>query len=76
MKNTVGFVLFAVSVLLVLFLLSSGKKPPVIPSDELHKIITTDAACAECHGPGRRAPLKPSHPPKEQCLICHKAKRN
>ncbi len=71
MKNTVGFILFALSVLLVLFLLSSGQKPPAIPADDFHKNITTDAACTECHAPGKRAPLKAAHPPKEQCLKCH-----
>lgn len=75
MKNTLGFILFAAAVLLVLFFLSSGKKPPFIPADARHQSITTDAACTECHAPGKQAPLKPSHPPKEQCLVCHKAKK-
>lgn len=74
MKSTAGFILFAAAVLLVLFYLSSGKKAPHIPSDDLHKAVSTSEACTECHAPGRSAPLKPSHPPKEQCLICHKAK--
>lgn len=75
MKSSKGFILVAVVILLVLFFLSSGKKPPIIPADNLHQSITTDAACTECHAPGRMAPLKPSHPPKEQCLICHKVKK-
>jgi hypothetical protein len=74
MKNTIWFILFAAAVILVLVLLSSGKKPPYIPDDSIHAVITVDAACAACHAPGKTAPLKPSHPPKEQCLICHKKK--
>ena len=76
MKNTIGFILFAAAIVLVLFFLStSGKKAPFIPSDDLHRIINTETACTECHAPGKRAPLKPSHPPKEQCLVCHKVKK-
>ncbi len=75
MKSTTAFIIFAAAVLLVLFLLSSsGKKAALIPADGIHKAVTTDAACSECHAPGRVSPLKPSHPPKEQCRICHKAK--
>lgn len=71
MKNTLTFIAFVLAVLLVLFFLSSSKKAPLIPSDDLHKNVTTNAACAECHAPGKQAPLKQNHPPKEQCLICH-----
>jgi hypothetical protein len=74
MKSTMGFIAFAAILLLLLFLLSSGRKAPDIPVDVLHRVITTDAACTECHAPGKAAPLKPSHPPKEQCMICHRVK--
>ena len=71
MKNTLTLIAFVLAVLLVLFFLSSSKKAPLIPSDDLHKNVTTNAACTECHAPGKQAPLKQNHPPKEQCLICH-----
>jgi hypothetical protein len=74
MKKNILFLAVAAAVLLVLFFLSSRNKAPFIPADEIHRIVTTNEACQECHAPGRRAPLKVSHPPKEQCLICHKAK--
>jgi hypothetical protein len=74
MKNTVGLAIFVLAVLLLLFFLSSNKKVPPIPSDALHSGITMDTGCAACHGPGKQAPLKPNHPPKEQCLVCHKKK--
>lgn len=75
MKKNTLFIAAAAAILLLLFVLSQGKKAPLIPVDDFHKVITTNEACAECHGPGKRAPLKESHPPKEQCLICHKVKR-
>ena len=75
MKNTLTFVAFALAVLLALFFLSSVRKPPLIPFDDLHKAVTTNAACAECHAPGKQAPLRQEHPPKEQCLTCHKLKQ-
>jgi hypothetical protein len=74
MKKNMIFIVAAV-VLLVLFFLSSRNKVPFIPADNLHKSITTNEACGECHAPGKRAPLKEGHPPKEQCLVCHKAQK-
>jgi hypothetical protein len=75
MKKNVLFIAVAVAVLIFLFYLSMSKKVPLIPGDDLHRSVTTNEACGECHAPGKRAPLKEGHPPKEQCLICHKAKR-
>jgi hypothetical protein len=75
MKKNTLFIVAAAAVLLVLFFLSSRNKVPFIPADDLHKSVTTNEACEECHALGKRAPLKESHPPKEQCLVCHKAKR-
>lgn len=75
MKSTISFIVAAAAVLIFLFVLSSGKKIPNIPADALHQMITTNEACASCHASGKQAPLKPSHPPKEQCLSCHKLLR-
>lgn len=75
MKNTVGFIAFVLAVILFLFFLSTAKKTPALPDDALHRNMTANAACAACHAPGMRAPLKSSHPPKEDCLQCHKAKK-
>ncbi len=75
MKKNMVFLVIASSVLLILFFLSSRNKVPFIPADDLHRSIVTAADCGECHAFGKRAPLKETHPPKEQCLICHKVKR-
>ncbi len=73
MKGTFGLVIAAVVIVLGLFFLSStGKKPPLIPQNAAHTGITTAEGCAACHAPGRSSPLREKHPPKEQCLVCHK----
>ncbi len=74
MRKTMSFVIFVVVVLAFLFYLSQTKKAPFMPSDALHAGLTSEKACAECHGPGKNSPLLPGHPPKEQCLICHRKK--
>jgi len=71
MKNTLGFVMIAFVLLGLLFFLSSKKYPP-LPKDKDHATITSDAACFDCHGKGQRNQLKPEHPPKFECLKCHK----
>jgi hypothetical protein len=72
MKSARTFVVLAALILVFLFYLSSGHKIPAVPQDENHRNATTDASCIECHAPGRQAPLKATHPPKDQCLLCHK----
>ena len=76
MKNNLGIVAFAIVVIAALFFVSSGgKKVPGIPVDVIHNEVSTNAGCLACHGPGKRAQLKPNHPPKEECLICHKQRQ-
>jgi hypothetical protein len=29
-------------------------------------------SCVICHAPGKQAPLKDTHPPKDECFTCHK----
>ena len=64
----------AVLVLILYILSSTGKKAPHIPSDTIHRILTTQEACVECHASGKPAQLNADHPLKEQCLLCHKVK--
>jgi hypothetical protein len=57
----------------LLFISSRGKKAPYIPDDTIHqRTITLQESCVTCHAPDKQAPLKATHPPKEQCLACHK----
>jgi hypothetical protein len=72
MKKTWPLIIAAAVIIGVLvFLSATGKKAPFIPFDDLHKNRTTQEGCVTCHAPGKQAPLKEDHPPKEQCLVCH-----
>jgi hypothetical protein len=76
MKSTWAMMAAAAAIISALvFISSSGKKPPFIPPDAVHRAIAAQEGCVACHAPGKQAPLKADHPPKEQCLICHKAKK-
>lgn len=73
MKKSLPLIVAGAAILLLLLYLSStGKKPPVIPRDSLHADLKTNDSCMPCHAPGKQAPLKDIHPPKEQCVVCHK----
>jgi len=74
MKNTLIFVAFVLVVVGFLFSIS-GKKYPQMPADANHIGVTDTALCMECHGPGKQFPQKATHPPKSECLKCHKQKR-
>ncbi|HUI46388.1 MAG TPA: cytochrome C [Nitrospirota bacterium] len=74
MKKNLVPILLIFTIVAVLYFISSRQRAPLIPADALHQNIAGNAGCAECHGPGKKAPLKANHPPKEQCLICHRYK--
>jgi len=75
MNKSWHLIVAGAAVLIILFFLSStGKKAPAIPSDSLHAGMITNEACLPCHTPGKQVPLKETHPPKEQCMVCHKAR--
>ena len=73
MKKNLLPIMLILIILAVLYFISSRQKAPLIPADALHKNIVSNEACTVCHGPGGKTPLKSNHPPKEQCLICHKS---
>ena len=73
MKRSWPLVIGAISVVAFLFFLStSGKKPPFMPADSAHDGLMTNESCAPCHEQGKQRPLKETHPPKEQCVVCHR----
>lgn len=77
LKGTVGFVIFSLAVLGVFYALS-GKKIVQVPRDDMHNGVTKETPvsfCMDCHGPGKPYARKPSHPPKDDCLKCHRIKR-
>lgn len=75
MKHIAVFAVFVLLVVGLLFTLT-GNKSPRIPDDENHVTFTVEESCRECHGPEGDVPRKETHPPKDQCLECHKVKDN
>ena len=75
MKHIAVFAVFVLLVVGLLFTLSDDKSPR-IPDDENHVNFTVEESCWECHGPEGDVPRKETHPPKDQCLQCHKVKDN
>lgn len=73
-KN-LAFVVFVVVVVGFLTMIS-GERSNRIPEDANHAVITDPAGCLECHGPGMIAARTAKHPPKDDCMLCHKVKRN
>ncbi|MFA5354996.1 MAG: hypothetical protein WC291_12270 [Thermodesulfovibrionales bacterium] len=74
MKKTIGFVIFVLAIVGLLYSIS-GKKFPRIPDNPIHKGIASEEVCMSCHGPDKEQPLKKEHPPKFECFKCHKTKR-
>ena len=70
-------------VLAVLVIISTGQEnAKMVPTDVKHRPFygamekgadraETEKGCIACHNP-QANPLPKKHPPKEQCLICHK----
>jgi mono/diheme cytochrome c family protein len=75
MKHIAIFLVFVALIVGLLFTLS-GNKSPRIPNDEYHVVFDAEEVCRGCHGPEGDAPRKETHPPKDQCLECHKVKDN
>jgi len=64
-----------------LFLWSAPPETTVkLPSDKIHSGFyylpreEAESLCGKCHNPEGEAPLSKKHPPKHQCLLCHKKK--
>ena len=55
-----------------LALLSGAREKRYVPLDEHHPRPLVVAQCRDCHAPGKMAPQPAKHPPKEQCLLCHR----
>ncbi len=69
-------------VLVVLIISTTREKAKRVPADDKHRAfyeamekggdrIEVEKACITCHN-SQAISLPKKHPPKEQCLICHK----
>ena len=76
------FLAVIVALLGVLYVGTGKAKAKNVPYDEKHSRfyeamhkggdrMEVEKGCATCHGT-RSRPLSSAHPPKEQCLLCHK----
>ena len=82
------FFAIVVVALLAVALIIAGtghEKAKVVPPDDTHRPFyeamekgagrsETEKGCPACHNP-QANPLPKKHPPKEQCLICHRLSR-
>ena len=80
-RNLFAIVAIVVVVLVVIISTTREKGKPV-PFDDKHRSfyeamkkgqdrIEVEKGCITCHN-SQAIPLPKKHPPKEQCLICHK----
>lgn len=74
MKQTIAFLVFVALVVGLLFALS-GERANRIPEDRNHAVWDRNDLCLDCHGPEGLLPRGPDHPPKDDCIKCHKVKR-
>lgn len=74
MRHTLVFIIFVLAVIGLLYAVS-GDKSPRIPDTEAHRVVDNNDICLGCHGPGKLNARKPNHPPKDNCIYCHKTKR-
>ncbi len=69
-------------VIIVLIISTTREKGKLVPFDDKHRVFyearkkgedrsEVEKGCVTCHNP-QAMPLPKKHPPKEQCLICHK----
>ncbi len=75
-------VIVVAAVIIVLIMSAAQKKGKEVPIDDKHRVfyqnvekghdrVEAEKGCITCHNP-QVVPLPKRHPPKEQCLICHK----
>lgn len=55
-----------------LTLLAGTREKRYVPEDEHHPRPLVVTTCRECHAPGKMAPQPETHPPKDQCMLCHR----
>ena len=74
LMQTVVFVVFVVVVVGGLSLIS-GERSGRIPDNAVHVDLANVEYCLTCHGAGMEFARGDSHPPKDECILCHKTKR-
>lgn len=70
-------IIFVLGMLAVLgiFIAISGDRAHQMPADENHISVTDVEMCKGCHISEGMTMVSEKHPPKFECLKCHKIKR-
>lgn len=70
-------IIFVIGMLAVLglFIAISGDRAHQMPSDENHISVTDVELCKACHIQEGMTMVSEKHPPKFECLKCHKIKK-
>ena len=76
MKIGGALILAALAAAMMVVFALADRHVPFIPRDIFHTIVINNAACRTCHTPGKQAQMKASHPPKEECMLCHKTRQS
>lgn len=74
LRNNVIFIVAVLGVLGLLYAIS-GERSNRLPEDSTHMLEVSPEACMACHGPGMIKPRGKKHPPKDDCMKCHKRKK-
>lgn len=77
MKRIITLSLVTVVVVSLILIYSPdlpGGDAPAIPADIFHSYVIANAGCFTCHTPGKQMPLREGHPPRTDCLVCHKSR--
>ncbi len=82
MRRDLSAIVAAAVVIVMLIMITAREKAKSVPADDKHRAfyeavekggdrVEVERACITCHN-SQAIPLPKKHPPKEQCLICHK----
>jgi hypothetical protein len=71
-KKTVLLLVAAGRLVAALTLVSRRTRPFALPADPAHRDLSGNPGCAPCHAEGAAHPVGPRHPPKDDCLLCHR----
>jgi len=70
-KRDVVFLAIIAAVVLVLVLGTSDRKTIPVPGDEVHRSVTSKAACMTCHDSAGVHPQPITHTKMDRCFLCH-----
>jgi len=70
-KRDIVFLVIIAAVVLVLVLGSTERKTIPVPSDDVHRLVTSKAACMACHDSAGISPQPATHTKMERCFLCH-----